>query len=414
MEKIDIQRADNQLVMPEKINWQAATNFLFQIYTVTQKLGYESAIIDFSEVKHAYPNGMVPIISRIDSLRQQGVSFMFIEPKDLAVKTLFQHTGWLYYLDPVNRIPPQNTNTTSLPLMQFSNDIELNDIVSKSVEICLQQLVFAEGVPQSFEWALNEVAGNVLIHSNAQTGWIQVMTYKENHTLALVVSDSGIGIPEAMKVKHACNNDQEALELALQKGVTSNPEDGQGNGLAGTLAIAQANEGYFAITSGRGRVQVSSGKVEPKDFFPPYPGTFVEMQFDTNRQIDLPKALWGHKPIDYFEVKFEGEKSDLIFKLREYASSFGNRITGKRLRNLVNNLIKQNPGHSVEVIMDDVAIISSSFADELFGKLFVEMGPIDFSRLVKLKGVNPTCKSIIDLSVRQRLAQTIKDFTPID
>lgn len=55
--------------------------------------------------------------------------------------------------------------------------------------------------------------------------------------------------------------------------------------------------------------------------------------------------------------------------------------------------------------MDDVAIISSSFADELFGKLMLEMGAVDFSRLLKFEGINPFCKSIVDISIAQRIAQ---------
>lgn len=250
-------------------------------------------------------------------------------------------------------------------------------------------MVFADGIPQAFEWALNEIAGNVLVHSGEHVGWIQVVTYRENHRLALIVCDSGVGIPGTIKKAYKVTNDQQALELAIRRGITSNPKHGQGNGLAGALAIAQHSQGVLAITSGKGRVRVSEGRVEPKTHFPPYLGTCVEMQLSTEKPIDLPKALWGHEPTSYIELKFENDKGDLIFRLRDYARSFGNRITGEKIRNLVTNLLKQNPGHPIRIVMDDIGVISSSFADELFGKLIVEMGPIDFSSLIKLDGINP-------------------------
>jgi len=143
------------------------------------------------------------------------------------------------------------------------------------------------------------------------------------------------------------------------------------------------------------------------------------MQFNTQNPIDLPKALWGHEPVSYFETKYENESGDLTFRLRDHAVNFGNRPTGERIRNFAFNLLKNNPGHVILVEMEDVGIIASSFADELFGKLAVELGIIDFSRYIKLSHVNTICKSIIDVAISQRIVQNygvsnitlVKDFS---
>jgi hypothetical protein len=291
----------------------------------------------------------------------------------------------------------------------------LNDIVNRAIEVCFQQLVFAEGVPQAFEWALSEIAGNILVHSEDEFGWLQVITYPEKQKLALIVCDSGVGIPKTMKTAFPdIRSDQEALEMAIRKGVTSKPNYGQGNGLAGSLAIAQGSNGVFAITSGQGRIRLLDGKLEHTAHFPHYKGTCVEMQFLTQQEINLPRALWGHKPVDYMELKFEDDKGELVFKLRDYASSFGNRITGERIRNLVRNLLKQNPGKSIRISMSDIVVISSSFADELFGKLANELGVIDFGRFIKFDEINPTCQGIIDIAIAQRIAQTVGYITSMN
>lgn len=407
-------RDKNYIVFPRRVNWATYRDFSGKLHAMTTREAYDNVTIDLSGVTKAYPNGIVPIIAEIAAQVKKGYTFNIIPPNDYGVASVFQNKGWLHHLDPSTWEAPKMLGFTSLPLQRFTTDIELNDIVNQAVEVCLQQLVFAEGVPQAFEWALNEIAGNVLVHSEADTGWIQVVTYKETHQLALIVCDSGIGIPQSMKAMYSFKNDQEAIEMAMRKGVTSKPKFGQGNGLAGAMAIAQHSQGMFALTSQAGRVRVLEGNVELRNHVPPYKGTCVDMQFSTDRQIDLPKALWGHEPIDYMETKFEDDKGNLVFRLREYASSFGNRITGERLRNLVTNLLKQNPGHAVEIIMDDVVVISSSFADELFGKLFIALGPIDFSRLIRFKGINATCKSIMDIAISQRIAQTMRNITPIE
>lgn len=391
----------------DRLGWAASIEIRKKLYALTVNNQHENIILDFSNIMNVYPNGIVPIIAEVNRLKKNNnLLFSVIPPLNDDIKSLFDRSGWLHYINPEKYELPKSESMRSLMLQRFSSDEELNDIVNKAVEICLQQLVFAEGIPQAFEWALNEIAGNILVHSEADIGWIQVVTYRDNHSLALIVCDSGIGIPGAMSKSFNLNNDQQALELAMREGVTSNPKHGQGNGLAGALAIAQHSDGIFAITSGKGRIRVSEGRVEPKAHFPPYSGTCVEMQFSTEKPIDLPKALWGHEPTSYMELKYEDEQGDLIFNPREYASSFGNRITGERLRNLVLNLIKQHPGHPVKIFMDDIVIISSSFADELFGKLIVELGAIDFSKLIKVVRINPICKSIVDIAIGQRFAQT--------
>ena len=406
--KKSIWRTDNTFQFIDKIDWSTSIDFRKAIFGAVNHRGYSDIVLDFSGVKKAYPNGIVPIITEIDAYKKVGVDFSLIPPSNPEVESLFSNNSWFYHIEPRKFPEFITTNKSShMALKKFDDDNQLNELVNCAVEICLQQLVFAQGVPQAFEWVINELAGNVLVHAGNSSGWIQVTTYKESHRLAIVVCDGGVGIPKTISEKFNVKNDNEAIELAIQKGVTSKPDFGQGNGLAGAIAIAQHSKGMLALTSGKGRVRVLEGNVEPKNNFPPLSGTVVEMQFDTDKEIDLPKALWGHEPVDYFETKYEDyDMEESVFTLREYASSFGNRITGERIRNLVVNLIGQTDGKSVRINMENVSVISSSFADELFGKLFVELGPIDFSRVIKFKAMNPTCKSIIDHAVAQRVSQT--------
>ena len=61
-----------------------------------------------------------------------------------------------------------------------------------------------------------------------------------------------------------------------------------------------------------------------------------------------------------------------------------------------------NPGHRVVVDMSDVPLVSSSFADEVFGKLFVELGALRFMRSVDLLGLAGTVSWLIDKAILQR------------
>jgi hypothetical protein len=58
----------------------------------------------------------------------------------------------------------------------------------------------------------------------------------------------------------------------------------------------------------------------------------------------------------------------------------------------------------MEVKLDDVALISSSFADEVFGKLFAQLGPTTFMNRIKISGGNTVVRQLIDRAITQQLA----------
>jgi len=50
-------------------------------------------------------------------------------------------------------------------------------------------------------------------------------------------------------------------------------------------------------------------------------------------------------------------------------------------------------------------VISSSFADEYMGKLFLELGPLHFSASIRNKNMELLVKQLLDKAIMQRLAQ---------
>lgn len=390
-----------------KLGWEEIDDVMKRLHQLTFVNGFDNIIIDLGNLKWIYPNGIIPLITKVDILRRNGVKVSVMPPCDLETRGYAERLGWLHYLEPTKfGLADYYGASQSFCVNVFRDDTELNECVNKAIEICLKQLVFAEGVPQAFEWALNELAGNVLVHSGVGVGWLQVQINRAKHQLMIALCDPGVGIPYQMKRSFPeITSDRIAIEKAIEKGVTSNPEYGQGNGLAGTVAIAQASKSYLAITSGKGRIEVSDGLVKSVRQFPPIQGTFVEMQFNTQAVIDLSSTLWGREPVGYIEMQYEDQEGELAFTLKEHASNFGNRPTGEKIRILILNLLKQNRGKKVLIDMSGVEIMASSFADELFGKLVVEIGIIDFWRHIGIIKLNSMCKSIIEVAVQQRIVQ---------
>jgi hypothetical protein len=58
-----------------------------------------------------------------------------------------------------------------------------------------------------------------------------------------------------------------------------------------------------------------------------------------------------------------------------------------------------------------VPVISSSFADEAVGNLFVEMGSLSFSSRVKNVGLEPLIRGLIEKAVLHRASEASEGFT---
>ena len=66
----------------------------------------------------------------------------------------------------------------------------------------------------------------------------------------------------------------------------------------------------------------------------------------------------------------------------------------------------------VVIDFDGVPVVSSSFADEAFGKLFLQLGPVQFMQRVKLKNMADTVEGRINKAIAQRMQHGSADFAP--
>ena len=67
---------------------------------------------------------------------------------------------------------------------------------------------------------------------------------------------------------------------------------------------------------------------------------------------------------------------------------------------MIENLLREH--RPVLIDFDGVGVISSSFADKVFGRLFVEMGLRAFMTRIQMHNVDPTVEGLIDRAIMQR------------
>lgn len=88
----------------------------------------------------------------------------------------------------------------------------------------------------------------------------------------------------------------------------------------------------------------------------------------------------------------------------------GTRIAAQKLKNIIFNSLKEG-NKKVILDFDGVNVVSSSFADELIGKIIAENGFVYFMRYFELRNISPFNISVINRSVEQRVAQKYYDNT---
>ena len=372
----------------------------------------EAIELDFSNCNKAFAKEMLSLCIRIIYLREiEKIDFSLTIPETSSLARLFGNANWSFHIDPKNYPDSKFKGFTQIPATRYQADKEQHEIVNKTMNTLLGALPELKREDwANLEWSINEVSDNVLVHSKSVVGGIvQVSFYKRQKKVQFVVADAGIGIPASLrKGGKNIDSDLDALREAIKEGVTTDPKLGQGNGLYGSYSMCNLSKGSFSIRSGYGLLSLEKDALSTKNmpFF--HSGTTVEATLNLSRRGLLEEALRikgkKHIPVGHIENEYETEEGNMIFRLENEASSFGSRVSGTPVRNKLMNLQSLLPPDKKIVIdMKGVNLISSSFADEVFGKLFLELATLQFMSKFHFRNVLPVNRNLIDKAVFQRI-----------
>jgi STAS-like domain of unknown function (DUF4325) len=139
----------------------------------------------------------------------------------------------------------------------------------------------------------------------------------------------------------------------------------------------------------------------------PFNGTLVMARIGYSHKVDLSDALVfagrRHVPTDYIETHFEQDTDGNVkFLLKNESEGFGSRSAGEPVRRRLLNVIRAVDNGRAILDFDGVVLVSSSYADEVVGKLFIELGPIEFMRKVELQNLGPLVKGLVERAIVQR------------
>lgn len=373
-----------------------------------QKRGYQDVVLDFRESENVFERFVLPIACLATYYRQEfNVAFELKKPKEGRLGSLFHNANWSHLIDPDNHEETTFDGTQHVPAVQFFTPEDHFKAVDRVLDAVLSTLPeLSRDSLKALKWSLDEITDNVLGHSESRIGgFLQATTFSQSGCVEFVVADAGVGIPRSLGYQ----SHKRAIEKAIQEGVTRNKKTNRGNGLFGAYQIATLSGGSFEIVSGKGLLTAFGERVrfdEQRSIL--FPGTVVASRIDCTEPDLLSRALRfegkPHDPaFDYIEQVYEkADSDDLVFRISNEAASLGSREAAKAIATKLENLLRMSPEAQITVDFSDVHIVSSSFADEVFGKLFKEMGPVAFMSRIQFANMDRTIRSLVDRAIRQR------------
>lgn len=375
--------------------------------------GYLDITLDFSQVTFTHAPPMLALATAIENYRQSNVDFELILPEDPNLSRLFKNSNWAHLIEPEKFSHSEFTSPIHMPALRYQTSDEQHRLVDDILNKILGSITgFNRSHFKAIEWSVNEITDNVLVHSESpHGGLIQLTAMKNTKKIEFVVCDSGMGIPKSLQSSGLLiGSDVDALAKAIEQGVTRDKSIGQGNGLYGSYQIAVKSGANFSLHSGNATLYYAAktGMHTRKEHIH-LPGTVVVCGIDYTQPLLLEEALniksRGYSPVDMIELKYEATADGNIeFILKNESRSFGSRPAGTPVRKKLKNLVSFLDGNKVVVDFQDIHLVSSSFADEVFGKLFLELGPLEFSTKIELRSIDPIVKLLVEKAIIQRMA----------
>lgn len=379
--------------------------FCSALHEVIDKKGWSEVTLDFSLCEGISERVMLPLIPLIVQYRKEReIGFKLYEPANESLQRLFINTNWGYYINPKEyNYKPVLHEGAYVPASQYEDSSSQQELHEKVMNLVLGNLQVTRDSLKVIEWSLWEIMDNVSNHAESPCGgFVHATAFRNANKVEFVVADAGMGIPTSMNEP----DHKKAIEDAVSEGVTKDKQNNAGNGLYGSYQSAVMSEGEFEIHSLNGHfLHKSNQGSKLHNGTIPYKGTSVRCAIGVSDPELLSKALRfkgvPHDPYSPYLEKFKNKYEEVIFHMKkEVGHSFGSRNGGKHARTKIENLLRGKK----HIILDfeGVGIISSSFADEVFGRLFVDMGFRAFAQRIKMCNVDPTIDGLIDRAIAQR------------
>ena len=361
--------------------------------------------IDMSNANPIFPNGAVPWVVGQRYFQELGLRVTYDGLSENARK--------MGVASPTSAADLKSGQAVLNRVWVYRNETEGMRLATAFVDALEEKIQFGPGTSHSLNWCLWEVMDNVFQHSKASEGVAMVQLHYKSKHCAIAVADGGIGIHRSFKEGgvYGVPDAYQAIQKAIQERVTSKTKNA-GNGLYGLMRVVGAAGGELSIHSGRGRLLYRDHRLSGDSDtsvgalldLENHHGTAVDWQFDTKKPVRLEDQLGLKESPDLRLESLEDDTGRVVLRVVDFEEGLGSRRSAEMVRTRLMNVFAQG---AVRITLDfsDVTLVSSSFADEVLGKLALRMGILQFMGKFELINMSELVRSLIDRAIQHRLQE---------
>ena len=251
----------------------------------------EEIVFDCGALKFIRPFGLNILALLIRSLLQDSKTVFFSHPTDRACKRYLENQGFYeeFPIQDSNSVVKAAPRSTSVGLrrMEF---VEPSFFEQVALWLSRNLSLPAENIKNAIYLPLSELVPNVVDHSEFSIGcYISAQSYPRENRLMFSVADRGVGFLETLRHKYTnLNNDQEAVALAIESGISSKSKvRNAGRGLY-LLCDFLKHCGNLEIISKDGVWRQNSNGTTSSQTMPfCFPGSCVNIEIDKQQIMDV-------------------------------------------------------------------------------------------------------------------------------
>ena len=312
---------------------------------------------------------------------------------------VFRHTEFAYE-EHFERHPEAGR---FIPARLITGEQDVFEANNAICDLVLRQFDNARDFLPAMEWAVYEIIDNIRLHSETPVpGVITAQYYPQRHRLDIAIVDAGRGIMASLGESWQLRSHGDAITTAIQRGVTRNPDIGQGNGMAGTCEIVRMNGGELHVWTGDADFMIRGRRDRGFSQMPTVPGTGVFMRLDTRHSVSLGDTFISEPGWSYINYEAERLSDEGGIRVADECVHTGGREPATALRRKIEALI-----HELEepLVLDfgGIDFATSSFFDELLGRLALGIGIDDFHEKIRIVNLSPELRAMANVAIGQRL-----------
>ncbi|WP_348237919.1 ATP-binding protein [Trichocoleus sp. Lan] len=326
-----------------KIPHRLEQDFLLPFFQELRNAQSEQHVfIDFTPLSYSFPLSMLVAGSYlrqwIKIRKENGLDTTEKGIDDTNyVHTYLMHLGFFNFIgiDRGKQIGEATGSTRYLPIRRITRS-ELEEYARACKEKILDAIEFQSkslanilSAPtaniqdlNTYSYAIREILRNVFEHSGADECFLCGQRWQDGKA-QIAILDEGCGIYETIKQAYNANNDEEAIKLSVQPGITrtksfSDEENIHGNSGYGLYVLSQLGSsfGWFSIGSGSSRLTCESQNERIDNF--DFNGTFLG--------VHLNRTLHSFRDV-LKDIISEGEKDAQAKGRRRLASSVSKSLS---------------------------------------------------------------------------------------